>query len=135
MKEFGVKNISQIKENAYISWIIEGGILYLKVKKTAEFNLQMAKVCVKDLEEYTGHKPYPCLMSVVEIKTITKEARDYFANEGDSHILANAMVVKAPIMKMISNFYIMVNRPRKPTKMFTDKARALEWLSQFMEKA
>lgn len=135
MEEFGIKNISKIKENAYISWLIEDGILYLKVKKSNEFNLQMAKVCVKDLEEYTNHKPYPCLMSVVEIKSLTKEARDYFAHEGDSHILADAILVNSPIMKMISNFFIKVSKPRKPTKMFTDKAEALEWLNQFKNKA
>jgi hypothetical protein len=135
MEEFGVKDVSKVKGNAYINWLIEDGILYLKVKKTDEFNLQQAKVCVRDLEEYTNYKPYPCLMSVVEIKAITKEARDYFAHEGDTHILANAMLVSSPIMKMISNFYIMVNSPRKPTRMFTDLTRALEWLSQFRNKA
>jgi hypothetical protein len=135
MNELEGKNVSDIKENAYISWFIADGILFLDVKETDIFDIHMAKVCVKSLEEFTKNKPYPCLMSVLKIKGISKEARDYFANEGDSHILANAMLIKSPIMKMISNFYIMVNKPRKPTKMFTDKEQALEWLIQFKDKA
>ena len=131
MKELEPKNAGDIRENAYISWFVEDGILFLIVKETDIFDLHMAKVCVKSLEEFTEYKPYPCLMSVLKINGISKEARDYFANEGDGHILANAMLIKSPIMKMISNFYIMVNKPRKPTKLFTDKERALEWLSQF----
>jgi hypothetical protein len=135
MDEPEEKNFSGIKENAYISWFIADGILFLDVKETDIFDIYMAKVCVKSLEEFTENKPYPCLMSVLKIKGISKEAREYFANEGDAHILANAMLIKSPIMRMISNFYIKVNKPRKPTRMFTDEEQALEWLSQFKNTA
>lgn len=131
MEEFERKKAGDINENDYIRWFIEEGILYLEVKETDIFEIHMAKECVKSLVEFTDNKPYPCLMSVLKIKGISKEAREYFANEGDAHLIANAMLIKSPIMKMISNFYIMVNKPRKPTRMFTEKAQALEWLSQF----
>src|SRR5688500_3230893 len=118
MKEFEERKASDINENDYIRWFLEDGILYLEVKETDIFEIHMAKVCAKSLEEFTENKPYPCLMSVLKIKGISNESREYFDNVGDSHIMANAMLIKSPIMKMISNFYIRVNKPRKPTKMF-----------------
>ena len=125
------ENCIDIQDNEFISWFIQDGILYLDVKETNIFDLNMAKICAKDLQKFTKNTPYPCLMNVLKINGISKEARDYFAKEGDSHIMANAMLITSPIMKMISNFYIMVNNPRKPTKLFTDKEEAIEWLNHF----
>lgn len=56
------------------------------------------------------------------------------ANEGNELVLASAMIVTNPMLKMTANFYIMVNRPKNPTKLFTDRESALEWLSQFKNK-
>jgi hypothetical protein len=36
--------------------------------------------------------------------------------------------------RLLANFFINVNKPPTPTKVFNDKAKALEWLMGFVEK-
>lgn len=94
-------------------------------------DLEIAKTCVKDRLEYTGHKSYPSLFDITRIKQSTKEARDYMANEGNEHVSASAILISSPMLKMTANFYIMVNKPKNPTRMFTEKESALTWLAQY----
>lgn len=119
------------KETAYYKMFIQDGILHFYYKEIENMDLEMAKTCVKDRKEFTKYKSYPCLVDVVMLKSSTKEARDYFAVEGNEGITANAILVNSTAFKMMANFYIMVNKPKNPTRMFTDKASALEWLSQY----
>ncbi len=39
----------------------------------------------------------------------------------------------SPISSMIGNFFIRISKPLVPTKIFTDEAKAKEWLKQFVK--
>ena len=119
------------RETAYYKMFIKDGILHYYYKEIENMNLELAKTCVHDRLEFTEHKSYPCLVDFILLKNSTKEARDYFANEGNEGLKATALLVKSTAFKMMANFYIMVNKPLNPTRMFTDKNAALEWLEQF----
>ena len=97
-------------------------------------DIAVAMQTVNDRLNFFQKKSYPSLFDITEVKQTTKEARDFMANEGNDLVLASAMIVTNPMLKMMANFYIMVNRPKNPTKLFTDRESALEWLSQFREK-
>ncbi len=110
---------------------IEEGILHFYYKQIENLDQHVAEACVQARKAFTENKDYPCLVDVISIKNFTKEARDYFANEGNEGITANAILINSTVTKMMANFYIMVNKPQNPTRMFTDKKSALEWLKQF----
>lgn len=58
-----------------------------------------------------------------------------FTNEvdlGDIHIAA-AAIVGSGVSSLIGNFLLKVNKFSIPTKLFTSKKAAEEWLSQFIE--
>lgn len=110
---------------------IQDGILHFYYKKIENMDLELAKTCVHDRLEFTEYKSYPCLVDFILLKNSTKEARDYFAKEGNEGLKANAILVNSTAFKMMANFYIMVNKPLNPTRLFTDKNAALEWLEQF----
>lgn len=131
MEEFEKKDTLEVKETPYTKMFIQDGILHFYYKEIENMDLEMAKACVKDRKEFTKYKSYPCLVDVVMLKSSTKEARDYFAVEGNEGITANAILVNSTAFKMMANFYIMVNKPKNPTRTFTDKASAIEWLNQF----
>ncbi|MBC5992406.1 DUF7793 family protein [Pontibacter cellulosilyticus] len=125
------KNVSEVIETPYISMFIEEGILHVYYKRIENMDLDIAKECVLTRKEFTNNRVYPCLINVIQMKSSTKEARDFFATEGNEGISASALIVNSSAFKMMANFYIMVNRPKNPTRLFTDKASALEWLEQF----
>ncbi|WP_347159081.1 hypothetical protein [Pontibacter chitinilyticus] len=91
----------------------------------------MAKACVEERLVYIGKNSYPSLFDITRIKESTKEARDYMANEGNDLVLASAILVASPMLRMMANFFIMVNKPKNPTRMFTSKESAVAWLRPF----
>jgi hypothetical protein len=124
------KNLNSF-ETQYVKMFIEDGILHFYYKKIKSLDLEVAKICVKDRLEFTANNDYPCLIDAISIKHFTKDARDYFAKEGNEGIIASAILINSTVIKMMANFYINVNKPLNPTRMFTNKADALQWLSKF----
>lgn len=110
---------------------IQDGILHVYYKTLENFDQEVAEICVHDRKEFTNHQPYPCLADVVQIKHLTKEARDFLAVHGSEGITANAIIVHSAVLKMMANFYINVNKPLTPTRMFTEEQPALEWLKKY----
>jgi hypothetical protein len=133
MLKFDKGNNIRAKETQFTTMFIEDGILHFSYKFIDNMDLEVARVCVQDRLEFTEYKSYPCLVDAIMLKSSTKEARDYLANQGNEGITANAILVQSTAFKMMANFYIMVNKPKNPTRIFTDKESALEWLRQFRQ--
>ena len=121
----------KFRENEYTTMFVENGILHFYYKEVDVIDLNVAKICVSERLEFSENNEYPCLVDSAKTHNITKEARDYFAKEGNELITANAILVRSSVFKMIVNFFIQINKPDKPTKMFTNKDQALAWLEQF----
>lgn len=120
-----------IRSTEYLYLFIEDGILHCVYKDIALVDLNIAATCVKDRLDFIGNKVYPSLFDITRIKQSTKEARDYMANEGNEQVSASAILISSPMLRMTANFYIMVNKPKNPTRMFTDQKSAVDWLAQF----
>ena len=120
-----------IKSTEHLELFVEDGILHCIYKEVDMVDLAYAQACVSERLAFTGDKTYPSLFDITRIKQSTKEARDFMANEGNDLVSASAILIGSPMLKMTANFYIMVNKPVNPTRMFTDRKSALEWLSQF----
>ena len=72
------------------------------------------------------------LIDMRDIKSITREAREYYANERTCSIQrATALVVKSKVTKVMANFFMGLNKPITPAKMFTDMQEARKWLHTF----
>jgi hypothetical protein len=119
-------------ENDYANFWIEAGILYFVYKRDAAIDLNAAKQIVNDRVKFQQQKDYPILCDIRGIKGIDKAARDFLAKEGSSYTKGVAVVVDTPMTKIISNFYLGLNKPIAPTKMFTEKQEALNYLQQFI---
>jgi hypothetical protein len=65
------------------------------------------------------------------IKDSDKPARDYLAKEGSALVKAVAVFTDSPVTRIMANFYLTISRPTVPTKMFTDKNNALEFLKPY----
>lgn len=118
-------------ETEYVFMTIKDGLFEMTYKPLKLVDIGIAKVIVKERLEFKGGVNYPCLFDVSPVKEITKEARDYMANEGNDFVLASALLINSPLLKMMGNFFITVNKPKNPTKLFNNKDEALQWLQQF----
>lgn len=93
---------------------------------------------VQRLVEYrlnaTKRKAYPTIANIITIKKITKEARDFLASkEGCAGITVFAILINSPIGSMIGNFWMRINKPLVPTRIFTKEEDAKKWLKQYIK--
>ncbi len=74
------------------------------------------------------------LIDMTTVSEISKEARDYFANERTASIQrATALLIGSPVSRVIGNFFMGLNKPISPTKLFTDPQKAIRWLHTFSD--
>lgn len=59
-----------------------------------------------------------------------RTVREYFAESADNRTLASrvAFVATNPMSRVIGNFFIGLNRPTIPTRLFGDEESAVAWL-------
>jgi len=113
----------------FTTWLDEFGICRTVVKTNAVITLKDAQENTSAVNRISDNGCPPLLVDLREIKSINKDARDHFAmRDRKPGITAIAMLLKSPLSKVIGNFFLGINMPSVPTKLFTSEERAIEWL-------
>jgi len=115
-------------QNDFAEFWIEDGVLFFVYKRGAEIDLDAAKQIVDDRLRIQDNRAYPVFCDICGLRSVDKQARDYLAKEGSRLVTIVATYTDAPVAKVIFNFYLTISRPAVPTRMFTDKRKALEYL-------
>lgn len=111
----------------------EEGILHFQYFPGVEITLEDAREVGSCQQKLLQGKKRPVLGDIVAVKSVTRKARDYFAGvEFQKCNLAMALLVSSPVSKVIGNIFIAFNKPSYPTRLFTSKSKALEWLKTFI---
>lgn len=109
------------------------GIVYVKFKKDLVIDVTVQMHLLGVYNKMLDHKLTPFLFEAEEGVTITKEARDNAGSIEDISPLGfTAVVVKNIAHALIANFYLKVNKPKRPYKVFNDREAAISWLKQFL---
>ena len=81
------------------------------------------------IRDRLGKENTRVLVDMRLIESISREARLYYANERTASIQrATALLIDSPVSRVIANFFMGLNRPLSPTRMFTDETEAIRWL-------
>ena len=82
----------------------------------------------------SGGKRVPVLVDLRRVKSMSREARTYFSGVETSRTeSAAALLVGSPLTRAIGNFFLGLNRPCFPTRLFTSEEDALAWLHGFRD--
>ena len=120
----------KVVENDFAKFSVENGVIHFVYKQGVELDLYAARQVVADRLKAQGNTSFPVICDIRGLKSVNKEARDYLAKEGSSKVSAVALVVGSPARKVMSNFYLSVNKPDVPTKLFISEQEALEYLQE-----
>jgi len=118
-------------ENEYARFWIENGIVFFVYKPNTVIDHEAAKKIVADRIQFQNKADFPVYCDIRGLKSADKAARDYLAKEGSSFTKGVAVLVDSPMSKIIGNFYMGLNRPTTPTRLFTNGDEALKYLQQF----
>ncbi|MBC7865317.1 MAG: hypothetical protein IAF38_20240 [Bacteroidia bacterium] len=120
-----------LENTCFFTWLDEFGICHTEVKENSVIELKDAVENKEDVLTIAGEKIPPILVDLRKIKSISKEARDYFAMKNRKPgVKAIAMLIKSPVSKIIGNFFLGINLPSVPTKLFNSETKALNWLKE-----
>lgn len=109
------------------------GIMYIHVSSEIEESVPIAMKMVEKLCEMTNHKKVPLLFNYDEFALPGKANREFWSKkEACPYSLADAFIVNSNALRLIANFYLKINKPERPTKMFTDEESAIKWLKTFL---
>lgn len=111
------------------------GYIQTVVKSGSEISLADAEKNTEAVVELSKGSNYPILVDLREIKSISKEARDHFSMRGRKpHVTAISMLVNSPVSKIVGNFFLGLNKPTVPTRLFTSQKEAINWVLKIAQR-
>ena len=116
----------------YWTWLGSDGIVRTKVKPGAEIELKHARENSRVVNSFESQNGFPMIVDTTEIKSISKAARDHFSlRNRDSKVISIAILRDSTIGNMVANFFIGLNKPAVPVKLFDNEKEAVKWSMKF----
>ena len=113
-------------------WVDEEGIIRGVAKAGADYGLEDAKDGIRAHRALSGGKQRALIVDISALRSMSREARTYAgAPEHADLFFAVALIVKSPLGRAVGNFFIGLNKPLMPTRLFTDEAEAEVWVRSF----
>jgi hypothetical protein len=127
--------MNKILDTPYVHLELKDDILIGTYKKGIKMNMEMARSIVNARLEFTGGKDVLALIASEGIVSMDKRTREFMASkEGSKGIKAAAIILKSSFGSFVANFYLSVNKPPMPVRIFTNTRAAINWLQKFREK-
>jgi len=90
-------------------------------------------VALAALAELVGQRPRPLLADIRRVRGVDRGGRTHAAGpEGARYALALALLVGSPLSRALGNFFLGLNKPLVPCRLFTSEPEALAWLRGFL---
>ena len=115
------------------NWKDNDGIVHMVFLDNVNLNINDLKTeltCYKSLsKEFTP----PALIDISGVLSIDSDGRKFIAEEiAKIGVPATALIVKSRMSRLIGSFFIGINKPDFPVKLFDDEQKAVEWLKGFL---
>ena len=104
-------------------------IVYVTFKDDCNLDIPLQMRLLDYYKEITDNKLMHFMFFAAENVSLSKEARDNAVKIEDQSMLgATAVVVDKLPYKLIANFYLKFNKPKRPYKVFSKEEEAIKWL-------
>ena len=123
----------KFKRGVYAEYEIKNGILFSTLINEIVIDMAAAEVIVRERLELCDGKNYPSLFEFDKFKNADKNVRNYMNTEGLKGIKAGAILTTSLMVKTFMNFYLSVYKPAIPSKVFSDREKAITWLMQYTD--
>lgn len=124
----------RLNENKYVKmWENPNEpFLYFSYKNGTHLTLEAAKEIIRDRLDFTNNDDSLLLLDLTGLKKTNSDARKYMAgDDGVKGLKAGAFIVSNKVSQVIGNFFILINKPLKPARLFTSEEEAKKWLLKF----
>jgi hypothetical protein len=113
----------------YHTWMRVDGIVCTKVKPGSDVTIEDAMANSKVVNAFYVNEKFPLLIDARGIRSITREARSFFTTNGrETSTMAFAIIIDSSVSRVVGNFFLGINKPAVPTRLFVNEKVALDWL-------
>lgn len=121
-------------DTPYVYYEVKDQLLIAKYKKGIRITVDIAKKIVQERLALTGGRTMVVLVLNMGVASMDKEARDFFSSPaGNAGLAAGAIVIDSTFTAILGNFFLTVNKPNIPARMFTKESQAIQWLQKFIK--
>ncbi len=124
--------LEKIETRSSIITAWQDGIIQSEMKNIEEFCVEDALECASVIKKIADGKRIRFMGIANNYVLIDKCVRELWASDiFDNCIACEALVLDDMPMKIVGKFYILFNKPTRPTQLFTSEESALDWLLSF----
>lgn len=115
----------------------EEGLVSVKAFSNAEIDIDEAKEYYSMVAYLSMNKPHCTVIDITGVAYVSSEARKYLQEKSTEwgKTIAVALVTNSFTSKMIANFFVTVNKPNYPIRIFSDVLVANQWAKSQLEKS
>jgi hypothetical protein len=113
----------------------EDDIVETNILPEEELNVADVKEIVQAIMLVSDMRMLPQLIIAGPLSGPDLDSMRFLATEESSPTaIAEAYVISSLSQKILAKFYLSINKPARPTKMFSHEAEAVEWLKEEARK-
>lgn len=101
-------------------------VAHIRFEPNADLRIEHITEIMRAVDDIRDGRHVPVMVHMEHVRTADREARNAAARADTGS--AVTLITDSPIGRMIGNFYMLVNKPRTPTKMFTSEQDAFRWI-------
>lgn len=107
----------------------------VSISSGIEFKIEDQQEFVDAQKQMGGHI-LPVLIICGEHASTNIDVLNYVSKkENDPYSKADAFVIQSVAQRILGNFYLNIVKPQRPTKLFSKREEAFNWLKQYIEEA
>ena len=117
------------------NWKDDEGIIHMVFLDNVNLNIDDLKSELQCYKSLSNDLTPPALIDISGVLSIDYNGRKFIADEiAKIGVPATALIVKSRMSRLIGSFFIGINKPDFPVKLFDDEQKALEWLKGFLDE-
>ena len=113
-----------------IQLTIQDDILIGNYTPDMRLNIETAKKLVAMRLLYQNGRDYPVIIHINGLLPDSKEVRIYMATTGIKGITQGAFVAKNIYENVLLQFFLSVDKPNVPSKVFAKEEEAVQWIKE-----
>ena len=127
LKNFQSEMLAFLENDGIKYRLFKNRIYHVIVPESYDVDMKMVNVGYQFLNENGGGRFFN-IFQFSSFSDIKPEMRACAADEtGNSNTYSDAILIRSLPQKIIADFYLKINKPKKPTKIFYSLEKALEW--------
>lgn len=104
----------------------DDGVVHLKWLSGITIEVEDARAAMAKVNDVCQGVPRPMLVDMAAVASVSREARGIWSIPCDASRIA--LLGRSPVDRVLANFFLGVHIPPCPTRFFTSRSEAMDWL-------